>query len=90
MELILYHRHYCPYSKRVRAFIEENHLESNFEYREIEESVDAMEKIVALTGGQQTPCLVVNGRPILSTERIISWIQGNLMVDQSDISTTPP
>lgn len=88
MELILYHRHYCPYSKRVRAFIEENHLESYFEYREVEESMEALEKLVNLTGGKQTPCLVINGRPKLGDARIIAWIQGNI-VDQNENSLSP-
>lgn len=85
MELILYHRHYCPYSKRVRAFIEENHLETNFEYREVEESMEALERLVNLTGGQQTPCLVINGRPKLDSDRIIQWISGNLLQQESHL-----
>lgn len=78
VELILYHRHFCPYSKRVRAFIEENHLESMFDFRDVEESMEDLEKLVNLTGGQQTPCLVINGRPKLDSDRIIEWIRGNL------------
>jgi glutaredoxin len=79
MEMILYHRWHCPYSKRVRHFIEENNLQSQIEYHEVEEAFDDMERLARLTGGQQTPCLVVDGRPKLDADRIIGWIQGNLL-----------
>lgn len=82
MELILYHRQYCPYSKKVREFIEKNQIKSQIEYRDIEESNEAMERLVKLTGGQQVPCLVINGRPKLESENIIKWLKTNLKSGQ--------
>ena len=78
MELILYHRQYCPYSKKVRDFIEKNQIKSQIEYRDVEEDSDAMERLVKLTGGQQVPCLVIDGRPKLESENIIKWLKTNL------------
>lgn len=84
MELILYHRQYCPYSKKVRNYIEENQLQEKILYRDVEEDLDAMERLVRLTGGLQAPCLVINGRPKLSCDNIISWLKENLVM------ATPP
>lgn len=78
MELILYHRQYCPYSKKVRQFIEQNKLNSQIEYRDVEAESEAMERLVKLTGGQQVPCLVIDGRPKLGSENIITWLKENL------------
>lgn len=78
MELILFHRQYCPYSKKVREFIESNNLKSQIQYKDVEEDRDAMERLVKLTGGQQVPCLVIDGRPKLESEKIITWLKENL------------
>lgn len=87
MDLILYHRWYCPYSKRVRDFIEQNNLQSQIQYRELDESIDNIERLVRLTGGQQVPCLVINGRPKLESEHIIEWLRENLL-SQKDANVT--
>jgi glutaredoxin 3 len=87
MNLILFHRWHCPYSKRVRDFIEENQLQFQINFHEIEEEVQAREKLVRLTGGQQVPCLVINGRPKLQTEKIIEWLKKNMLTHQHFEST---
>lgn len=81
MVLILYHREFCPYSKTVRQFIEEHHLENQIIYRDIENDFDALERLVRLTGGQQTPCLVIDGRPKLGEANIIQWLQDHLIAE---------
>lgn len=86
MDLVIYHRLYCPYSKRVREFIEKNGLRQNIEYFEIDEDADAIQKLVNLTGGQQVPCLVINGRPKLESEHIIKWLKSNLLDDKETSS----
>lgn len=78
MEIQLYHRLYCPYSKEVRDFIEMNNLRDQITYTELDDEVDAVERLVRLTGGQQVPCLVINGRPKLESKQIIDWLRENL------------
>lgn len=78
MKLELYHKWHCPYSARVRDYIEERDLENKIQYREIAESAEAERKLRELAGQTQVPCLVVDGRPMLESADIMRWIQENL------------
>jgi glutaredoxin len=79
MPIQLYHRWQCPYSARVRDFIDENHLGPDIEYIEIEETDGADMKLQELTGRSQVPCLVVDGKPMLESAAIVQWLQDNLV-----------
>ena len=78
MPIQLYHRWHCPYSKRVRDFVDENALNDKIEYLELGEA-EAEEKLVEHTGRSQVPCLVVDGQPILESADIVHWLQTNLI-----------
>ena len=75
----LYHRWHCPYSKRVRDFVDENAVRDKMEYVELGEVDGAEDKLADLTGGSQVPCLVVDGEPILESAEIVRWLQTNLV-----------
>ncbi len=78
MNLQLFHKWQCPYSARVRDFIDEHGLKEQINYNEINESDEARGKLMKLTGKTQVPCLVVDGKPILESDEIVRWLQQNL------------
>ena len=84
MAVQLYHRWQCPYSAKVRDFVDQNHLTPDIEYIEIEESDGAEAKLSELTGRSQVPCLVVDGKPILESAAIVQWLQDNLVKPKGD------
>ena len=79
MPIQLYHRWHCPYSKRVRDFVDENALGEKVEYLELGEAEGAEDKLADLTGGSQVPCLVVDGEPVLESADIVDWLRTNLV-----------
>ncbi len=79
MALQLYHRWHCPYSKRVRDFIEAENLGSRIEFIEIGEVDGAEAKLGELTGRAQVPCLVIDGEPMLESAEIVQWLQTNIV-----------
>ena len=82
MDLVLYHRWHCPFSKKVRDFIEAHQLKSHITYKELDEVNGAIEELVSLTGKQQVPCLVINQNPMLESDEIIAWLDQNLVSGQ--------
>ena len=79
MNLQLYHKWQCPYSARVRDFVDEHRLGDKIEYVEIHEVEGAQDKLAALTGKTQVPCLVVDGKPMLESSEIVQWLRQNLI-----------
>ena len=79
MELELFHRWGCPYSAKVREFINENGLDRQVKLIEVDESDNAIETLMNLNQSPQVPCLVVDGKPILESRDIINWLDGNLV-----------
>ncbi len=79
MAIELIHRHHCPYSARVRDFIDEKGLKDRIAYAELSEDPGAEARLAELTGRSQVPCLVVDGKPMLESESIIRWLDENLV-----------
>ena len=75
----LYHRWHCPYSARVRDFIDEHKLGSQIKYLELGEAQGAATNLATLAGQSQVPCLVVDGKPILESAEIVQWLKKNLV-----------
>ncbi len=82
MKLELIHKWQCPYSARVRDFIDEQGLKDQIDYTEINEVEGAKDKLAELTGKSQVPCLVVDGKPMLESGDIVQWLQQNLAGQQ--------
>ncbi len=84
MQVQLYHKWHCPYSARVRDFIDEHRIEG-IQLIDAEDA-HAAEELVGLTDQFQVPCLVVGGKPLLESSEIISWIQKHLATADSTMS----
>ncbi len=78
MKLELIHKWACPYSARVRDFIEERGLKDQIAFTEVTETEDAKDRLAQMTGKTQVPCLVADGEPILESRDIIQWLDRNL------------
>jgi glutaredoxin len=78
LKLELIHKWACPYSARVRDFIEERGLQDQIAFTEVTETEDAKDRLAQLTGKTQVPCLVADGQPILESRDIIQWLDKNL------------
>jgi glutathione S-transferase len=78
LKLELIHKWACPYSARVRDFIEERGLKDQVAFTEITETEHAKNRLAQLTGKTQVPCLVVDGEPILESRDIIQWLDQNI------------
>lgn len=78
MKLELIHKWACPYSARVRDFIEERGLQDQIAFMEVNESEGAKDRLEQLTGKTQVPCLVADGEPILESRDIIQWLDQNM------------
>jgi glutaredoxin 3 len=74
MQLELYHLKGCPYSAKVRAFINEAGLKSKIIFHEIHAEPQAYDKLMELTGQAQVPCLVIDGKPLLESDEIIKFL----------------
>ena len=79
MNVQLFHKWQCPYSARVRDFVDEHGLGDRIEYVEIQEVDGAKDRLAAMTGKSQVPCLVVDGKPMLESGAIVQWLQQNLV-----------
>ena len=77
MKLELIHKWTCPYSARVRDFIEEKGLKDHIDFFEIIEDDGAKDRLTQLTGKSQVPCLVIDGEPKLESNDIIQWLAEN-------------
>jgi glutathione S-transferase len=75
MKLELFHRQDCPYSAKVRECIAGRGLESEIEYRDVDAEPEAMEQLIQLTGDEQVPCLVVDGKPMLESDAIVAFLE---------------
>jgi glutathione S-transferase len=79
LKLQLFHKWQCPYSARVRDFVDEHGLGDRIEYVEVHEAEGAQDKLAQITGMSQVPCLVVDGKPMLESREIVQWLQQNLV-----------
>lgn len=77
MHHTLFHRQACPYSKKVRDYIENNGLRESIEYRDIGDDPLAAEELAEIVGKTQVPCLLFEGKPMLESEEIIHCLDKN-------------
>ncbi len=87
MKLELIHKWTCPYSARVRDFIEEHGLNDQIDFLEISEAEGAKDRLTQLTGKTQVPCLVIDGEPKLESNDIVQWLDQNLVNAQGAART---
>lgn len=75
MKLELYKYDTCPYCRRVMSVIEE--LEADVEMHDIHRNPQDLERLMAVGGKRQVPCLFIDGEPLYESADIISWLQQN-------------
>ncbi len=70
-KLELYVKSGCGFSKAVLLARDNLHLEDRIETHNVSEDAAALSVLRDLTGKEQAPCLVVDGRPMLESQDII-------------------
>jgi glutaredoxin len=78
MNLELFHRQACPYSAKVREFIHKNELSEEIRFLDIDEDDASREVLVEKTDDEQVPCLMIDGKPLLESDEIITWLEDHL------------
>ena len=74
----------CPFSAKVRDYIEKRGLQNKVIYRDIKKDANAARELIRLTNDNQVPCLVVDGIPMLECDRIITWMSKHLSTEAED------
>lgn len=63
----------CPYCRKVYRAIDA--LGVSVEYLDIQVDRANRDRLVALTGRQQVPCLTIDGVPMFESDAIITWLR---------------
>ena len=85
MKIELYQKERCPFSDKVRKFIDRNHLRSRVGYRFTDHNGMALAKLMDLTSEEKVPVLVVDGKPVEESDQIIRWLDEHL-VHQANVA----
>lgn len=80
--LELFYRPTCPFCQKVLRWMENHHVE-NVTLFDISGDTAAEERLVAVGGKRQVPCLFVDGVPMYESDDIISYL-GNLLDHKID------
>lgn len=79
-ELVLYMFLACGYCQRVLIVIERNQIPVN--YRDTHLNPVFRQKLKALNGKTQVPCLLIDGKPLLESAAIIAYLETHFSPDQ--------
>ena len=74
MKLELFKMETCPYCRKVMNYIE-SAGRKDVAYRDINQSAEAEETLIAVGGKRQVPCLFIDGKPLYESMDIISWLE---------------
>lgn len=66
----------CPYCQRVMRYIEEDGR-TDIVYRDIHNEPDERERLIAIGGMEQVPCLFIDGKPFYESLDIIAWLKAH-------------
>jgi hypothetical protein len=73
-EVTLYIRSRCGFSLRALNARANLHLEKRIAVRNVNEDASALAKLRDLTGKEQAPCLVIDGKPMLESADIVQHL----------------
>jgi glutaredoxin 3 len=73
--MILYYFQSCRFCQRVLTIIDQLGIKSKIELRDILEHPAFGDELEKLNGGRQVPCLIVDGKPMLESMDIISFLK---------------
>ena len=74
-ETFLYYKPTCPYCRKVLDYMETNAIE--IPLKNISESSEIREALIAVGGKQQVPCLSIDGQALYESDDIIEWFKNN-------------
>ena len=73
--LTLFSASYCPFCVKVLRYLESRDI--SIEVRDIQDDLDAYQKLIEIGGKSQVPCLFIDGKPLYESDDIISWFEAN-------------
>ncbi len=76
MKLELYKMDACPYCRKVMNYIE-GAGRTDIIYKDIIDSEEAEQTLIAVGGKRQVPCLFIDGKPMYESMDIIHWLEAN-------------
>jgi len=76
MKLELFMFDTCPFCKKVINYIESSGRD-DIEYHNIHENKADEERLLAVGGKIQVPCLFIDGKPMYESNDIIEWLKAN-------------
>ncbi len=76
MTLELFKKDSCPYCQRVMTYIA-SAGRSDIVYRDIIQNPEDAERLVAVGGKRQVPCLFIDGAPMYESLDIIGWLKAH-------------
>lgn len=72
--MILYYFEACPFCQKVLKRIRELGIQDKIELRDTRKESKFLDELKKLNGKTQVPCLVVNGKPMLESDDINSFL----------------
>ena len=76
MKLELFFATVCPYCHMVRGEIEKE-KRTDVEFFNIDESEEALKRLVETGGKEQVPCLCIDGKPLYESRDIVKWLRAH-------------
>ncbi|AUN97003.1 glutaredoxin [Bacteriovorax stolpii] len=75
-ELDFYYFDSCPYCQRVINVINKHKIKVN--WIDIYEDLNALQKLIQITGRKTVPCLFIDGDPMHESSDIMAWLEANV------------
>ena len=73
-DAVLYVKSRCGFSRATRVVRDNLHLQNTLTMKNVSEDAAARDELIALTGKDQAPCLVVGGKPLHEAADIIRYL----------------
>ena len=74
MTLELFKKDTCPYCRKVLDHIKEAGR-TDIQLRDILDEPSSLERLIAIGGRKQVPCLFIDEKPLYESMDIIAWLQ---------------
>ncbi len=71
---MLYVKSRCGFSRAALLARDNLHLEGSLAVRNVSEDEAARAELARVAGGEQAPCLVMDGKPLLESDAIVSTL----------------
>ena len=78
-DIKLYSGTFCPFCKKVEAFIEENNLNDKIPVVYTDKSEKARDELIEGGGKRQVPCLYHDGQWLYESNEIIDFIKNECL-----------